>query len=446
MKSGTVIDGKYKVKGICSQSGGMGTILFVDPVDDVFFDPAVLKYCTETEEENITRFKREVRLLQTFNGNPKVVEVYDAGLDHSPSYFVMKYYSDGDLTKKASQISTNRGLQEKYFIEMIDCIQVLHKNQIFHRDIKPQNFLVDGQKLVVSDFGLSMEFGSSTAFTRSSMYWGTQGYIPPEFLDGGFKHADAAGDIFMLGKTMYSLLTQRNPMYTTPQGIDPQLYSIIERCCHLSKGSRYQSLADLKSELTFVFDILNGRTDGTPRALQLINEIKNQLDESNTYTPKKISTFISLYVALPVDDRIELTYKIPDTFFSLIAQHRMAKHVPAFLKGYEAMVDSAGYSWSYAETIAENMKLIFDSDHCTSQDKEFALELAIRAAISMNRFAAMDTCILMIASVTNDELGARVASVILRHDVHFLIHLDLSRCKNQYIGNALLQLKKRNGV
>ena len=60
-----------------------------------------------------------------------------------------------------------------------------------------------------TNFGLiSTEIGSETGFTRSSAYWGTHGYIPPEFLTGGFKHADAPGDVFMLGKTFYVLLSQ----------------------------------------------------------------------------------------------------------------------------------------------------------------------------------------------------------------------------------------------
>ena len=106
-------------------------------------------------------------------------------------------------------IANDPNAQEYWFTRMIDCVSELHQNDIIHRDIKPQNFLIDGEGLVVSDFGLTTEIGSSTAFTQSSAWWGTHGYIPPEFMAGGFKNADATGDIFMIGKTIYCLLIRR---------------------------------------------------------------------------------------------------------------------------------------------------------------------------------------------------------------------------------------------
>ena len=110
---------------------------------------------------------------------------------------------------------------------MIDCVAELHARGTFHRDIKPQNFLLDDGNVVVSDLGLSMERESLTAFTRTSEYWGTQGYLPPEFQTGGFKNADAAGDIFMLGKSFYVLLTGRDPLYLIANDIPEPLFHLI---------------------------------------------------------------------------------------------------------------------------------------------------------------------------------------------------------------------------
>lgn len=73
---------------------------------------------------------------------------------------------------RAVYVGSSYGAQEKCFLQMIDCVQELHTKGEFHRDIKPQNFLVEGEQIVVSDFGLSMEIGSNTAFTRSSVFWG----------------------------------------------------------------------------------------------------------------------------------------------------------------------------------------------------------------------------------------------------------------------------------
>src|SRR6202000_1250741 len=170
---GYIFGGKYRVNGLCSDTGGMGTILHVTQLHEISNCPLVLKYCKDPNEEQIKRFNREIRLLGTFRGNPRVVQIIDQDLNHNPPYFVMKYYSDGDLSRLAVQLRSSNEFQEQSFLQMIDCVQELHSKNNFHRDIKPQNFLLDGNQIIVSDFGLTTEIGSHTAFTRSSMWWGT---------------------------------------------------------------------------------------------------------------------------------------------------------------------------------------------------------------------------------------------------------------------------------
>ena len=196
---GEIIDGKYRVDGVCSDSGGMGQILFVEPTEETdSHTKIVLKYCRQTDSEYVQRFRREVRMLDEFSENSRVVEILDFNLEFEPPYFVMPFYAGGDLTTVRDRLRTDAAFQETIFLQMVDCVAELHSRGKFHRDIKPENFLRDEQGIRVSDLGLSMEVNSPTAFTRSSQYWGTPGYLPPEFEDGGFRHADAAGDVFML--------------------------------------------------------------------------------------------------------------------------------------------------------------------------------------------------------------------------------------------------------
>jgi eukaryotic-like serine/threonine-protein kinase len=93
-----LIDEKYCVEGICSDTGGMGTVLFVAPLGVTNNVKMVLEYCKDNTEEHLKRFKREVRLLASFKGNSKIVQVIDGNLEYDPPYFVMKYYQDGDLS------------------------------------------------------------------------------------------------------------------------------------------------------------------------------------------------------------------------------------------------------------------------------------------------------------------------------------------------------------
>lgn len=159
---GEVIDGKYRVDGLCSDSGGMGAILFVTPLKSELAFKVVLKYCRDNNEEQLKRFRREVRLLASFEGNSKIVQIVDRGLSHDPPYFVMKHYPDGDLSKLHEKLRSSYEAQEQCFLQMIDCVQELHSRNEFHRDIKPQNFLLEGDQIVVSDFGLTTEVGSDT--------------------------------------------------------------------------------------------------------------------------------------------------------------------------------------------------------------------------------------------------------------------------------------------
>ena len=95
---GTIVDNKYKVIDVCSNSGGMGEILFVEDLGDIPPFRLVLKYCKKNIPEAIQRFSREIRNLDNFKGNSKVLQIYDSNLEHDPPYFVMPYYPDGDLT------------------------------------------------------------------------------------------------------------------------------------------------------------------------------------------------------------------------------------------------------------------------------------------------------------------------------------------------------------
>ena len=133
--------------------------------------PLVLKYCRETDDEQLRRFRREVRLLSEFRGNSRIVQIWDQNLESDPPYFVMRYYADGDLATKAGEIRSSYEVQERYFLRMIDCVQELHARDEFHRDLKPQNFLRDGDEPVVSDLGLSTEI-SSAKLLPGALYGG----------------------------------------------------------------------------------------------------------------------------------------------------------------------------------------------------------------------------------------------------------------------------------
>jgi serine/threonine protein kinase len=441
---GDTVDNRFEVVGLCSDSGGMGRVLLVEDETGQFPGALALKYCREEDEEYIKRFRREVRLLKRFAGNSKIVEVLHSNSNHEPPYFVMKYYPDGDLTSHVDAIQASLEEQERIFTLMIECISELHSNEVLHRDIKPQNFLMDGDGLVASDFGLGMEPGSTSRFTSSSMFWGTQGYLPPEFQNGGFKHADESGDVFMLGKSFYVLVTKQNPTYLMETDVHPALFHVIERACELDKNKRYKSLAELRQALNMAYNVMLGRGGHLGEVNQLLATINDRLENEAKYKSSQVIELINKLGLVDEDDQIRICLELKRSFVSILAHDKLRPHLDDFLKIYRRMVESERYGWGFAETIAENMQRIFKVAEVPAKTRARALELAVDAAYRMNRFAAMDTCVAMITSVDNDQLGVHVAGVIQRNLHSFLVSIEPSQCKCESIQAAIRAAKMEN--
>ncbi|OYY74225.1 MAG: hypothetical protein B7Y40_05665 [Gammaproteobacteria bacterium 28-57-27] len=431
------IDGRFQVASVCSESGGMGRVLLINDITGTLDGQLALKYCREEDDEYVKRFCREVRLLKQFAGNTKVVEVLHSNTEHDPPYFVMKFYPEGDLTNRVDKIKGNPEEQERVFNLMIDCIAELHANDVFHRDIKPQNFLVDGAGLVVSDFGLGMEPGSTSRFTSSSMLWGTEGYLPPEFHHGGFKYADHSGDVFMLGKSFYVLATKQNPTYLMENEVNPALFHVIERACELDKNDRYRSLAELRRALTMAYDVMLGRGGHLGEVSQLLATITDRLENEDQYQPSQVIELIEKLALVDKEEQIRICLELKNPFISILTHDQFRQPLDDFLRIYQRMVESEQYGWSFAETIAFNMRSIFRSEEVTAKFRARALELAVDAAYRKNRFAAMETCASMITSVDNDEFGVHVAGVIQKSPHSFVTDIEPSRCKSESVRSAL---------
>lgn len=435
-----IIGGKYQVRGLCSNTGGMGTLHFVTPLA-AEGPTMVLKMCKLTDPEMLARFRREVRVMQQFAGNSFVVPILDANLDHDPPYFVMPFFEQGDLWRHADAVRADLALLEMVFNRMVDCVAQLHEKKVFHRDIKPQNFLIGSGGMVVSDFGLCTEEESLTAFTRSTQWAGTLGFMPPEFTQGGFKDADATADIFMLGKAFYALASGREPMYLVAQGVPPQLFPIFERCCAIDRASRYQSLASLKQSLNAAFDALLGRAVGPGKVYGLLRAIQDRLRTSNQYLPDEIAQFVEELGMLTADAQHKVCMELSKEAFGVLAQELVRQHLGRFVAIYHGMAEHANYGWSFAETIADNMKVIFDAPTVPAAHKAECLRSAIIAAVRQNRYAAMGTCATMIKSVNEEELGQRVHDVLMQHDTYFIQQIDPSECMSATVRAAVVTLK-----
>ncbi len=206
---GKRIDGRYEIiRGI--GEGGMSKVYLAhDVILDRDVAIKVLDYDFANEEDLKRRFQREA-LSATSLTHPHIVNIFDVGEDEELHYLVMEYI-EGQTLKK--YIQTNGPIPvvqaAKIMRQLVSAIANAHHNGIIHRDVKPQNILMDHEGNVkITDFGIAMAL-SATAHTKTNSVIGTVHYLSPEQARGGM--ATKKSDIYSLGIVFYELLTGELP-------------------------------------------------------------------------------------------------------------------------------------------------------------------------------------------------------------------------------------------
>lgn len=169
----------------------------------------VLNYDFSNEEELRRRFRREA-LSATSLTHPNIVDIFDVGEDENIHYLVMEYIEGKTLKEFIAQkgpLTPEEALP--IMQQLVSAISNAHDNGIIHRDIKPQNVLMDREGNVkITDFGIAMAL-SSTMHTKTNSVLGTVHYLSPEQARGSL--ITKKSDIYSLGIVFYELLTGELP-------------------------------------------------------------------------------------------------------------------------------------------------------------------------------------------------------------------------------------------
>src|SRR5699024_8462555 len=154
----------------------------------------ILEYTNESEF--IKRFYREAQAASSLS-HPNVVNIYDIGEDNDVMFIVMELVKGLTLKEyiqKYGPLSVNESV--RIMIELTAAINHAHENDLIHRDIKPQNILIDENGTVkVTDFGIAIAL-SATALTQTNSVLGSVHYLSPEQARGG--NATKKSDIYSL--------------------------------------------------------------------------------------------------------------------------------------------------------------------------------------------------------------------------------------------------------
>ncbi|GIN91421.1 serine/threonine-protein kinase PrkC [Siminovitchia terrae] len=209
MLSGKRISGRYNIIKMVGGGGMANVYLARDMILDRDVAVKILRLDFADEEEFIRRFQREAQSATSLN-HPNIVNVFDVGEEDNIYYIVMEYV-DGMTLKQYIQNYYPISVEKVIDIvkQLTSALEHAHYNHIIHRDIKPQNILIDHDGNVkITDFGIAMAL-SATSITHTNAVLGSVHYLSPEQARGGM--ATKKSDIYSLGIVMFELLTGRLP-------------------------------------------------------------------------------------------------------------------------------------------------------------------------------------------------------------------------------------------
>src|SRR6201997_917712 len=206
---GTTLSGRYRLEARIG-SGGMSTVYRA--THRTFQRQVGVKLMNReisTDSDQLERFRREARAVAQLS-HPHIVGVIDYGEDDGRPYIVFEYV-EGETLKERIRRNGRLPLPEAvaYAIEIARALGTAHARHIVHRDVKPQNVLIDQEgSAKVTDFGIARTL-EEDGLTADGRVLGTTDYVSPEQALG--QDVTGQSDLYSLGVVLYEMLTGEVP-------------------------------------------------------------------------------------------------------------------------------------------------------------------------------------------------------------------------------------------
>jgi eukaryotic-like serine/threonine-protein kinase len=215
---GRVIKGRYKL--IDERGRGSFATVYVarDTENNHIYAVKVMHLELSNDGELLARFQREAHIHLNLS-DPHIVRIVDYGYDNQMHFIVMEYI-DGQNLKyhmiTQGPMEPSRALN--YTRQIAEGLDTAYKQGVVHRDIKPQNILINGKDVVkIVDFGLARSRETVT-LTQSNVFMGTAYYISPEQAESG-RSADTRSDLYSVATVLFEMLTG-NPPFEGETAVD----------------------------------------------------------------------------------------------------------------------------------------------------------------------------------------------------------------------------------
>jgi len=295
---GSQIAGRFQLEERIG-TGGMSTVYRAyDPTLERWVAIKLMHRDISTDPDQLERFRREARAVARLS-HPHLVTVIDAGEDEGSPYIVFEYV-EGETLKDRIRRMGRLPVPEAvaYAIEIGRALSCAHSHRLVHRDVKPQNVLIDYEgRAKVTDFGIarSLELDGLTAAGR---VLGTTDYVSPEQALG--HQVTEQSDIYSLGICLYEMLTGEVPFKADTQvavamqhvrerlpdvqrirpEISAALASVIERATAKDVANRYSTADEMVHDLEHVLAIEAARAGETSgEATQVLQSLPSDTAE-----------------------------------------------------------------------------------------------------------------------------------------------------------------------
>ena len=402
---GKRISGRYEILKFIGGGGMSRVYLAHDIILDRDVAIKVLNYDFSNEEELKRRFMREA-LSATSLTHPHIVDIYDVGEDGDIHYLVMQFV-EGQTLKE--YITSNGPLAPEQALpimrQLVSAISNAHYNGIVHRDIKPQNILMDHDgNVIITDFGIAMAL-SATAYTKTNSVLGTVHYLSPEQARGGM--ATKKSDIYSLGIVFYELLTGKLPfsgesavsialkhlqeetpsvrkLYPTiPQSVE----NVILKATAKDAVSRYRSADEMDDDLATVLSperaneerFVSTFDDETTRAIPAITAATSKFDNVQHTKENQPVTPVVEQVAEPVKKKRKKWPIVVGILVGLAAIALLIMFLPGLLGLNKIEVpDVSDYDEREAVDLLEETGFIVAEDRTEETSDEFEAGKVIR--------------------------------------------------------------------
>ena len=272
-------NGKYRVEEHLA-SGGFGNTY---KVVDVAFEEHLamkeffLKGVTERDSNNTSisvsnadntpefisqkeKFRKEAQRLRKLK-NDHVVRVYDLFEENGTAYYTMDFLEGESLAARMKKAGHPYDESEviDYTLQVLDALDTVHAENIWHLDLKPGNIMTDGQgRAVLIDFGASKQYydadGRSLSTSTGLCY--TPGYAPTEQIESNAARMGPWTDLYALGATIYNMLTKKTPPsvsdiqdgegFEFPDTVSPEMQGMVRWMMSPDRKKRPQSVADVR--------------------------------------------------------------------------------------------------------------------------------------------------------------------------------------------------------